>query len=423
MRNTHQRCRPVLPPLLGLFCAFALVPGAAASGYEFDGIGAKAIARGGAVIADDADWTAIYWNPSQLVFVKSREVGAELRGGCSYSKDGNSFSIPLGAGATHNPFDKDRAKAGFIIGSLGVVIPLDEKSAVAAGAYTPLLQGADFKDTAPGDPLVTALDYAGSVAVGVANITYSRRLNDGVSLGLGVNVIYGALASKSTIDWGAFMPVVGGMSQKNEKDADGYGVEGVAGITYRLNDEWKFGAVARSGARVPLKGEEKVYLNGVFQQKSDFTMPVHHPPTTGIGAAWQARRDLKLTLDFAQTWWKLFSNALTYDDPGGLLNSSGKTYHWKNSYKFRLGAVKRVDEKNEIEAGYAFDTPAIDGRTIDFSTTIDVPMHRFSAAWTRAWKPLETTLGALAGAGRRTAENVDYSLKGWYIIGEARYRF
>jgi len=128
-------------------------------------------------------------------------------------------------------------------------------------------------------------------------------------------------------------------------------------------------------------------------------------------------------LDFAQTWWKPFSNALTYDDPGGLLNSSGKTYHWKNSYKFRLGAVKRVDEKNEIEAGYAFDTPAIDGRTIDFSTTIDVPMHRFSAAWTRAWKPLETTLGALAGAGRRTAENVDYSLKGWYIIGEARYRF
>ncbi len=409
----------------------AAFPGlAAASGYEFDGIGAKAIARGGAVIADDADWTAIYWNPAGLSGVKGREAGLELRGGYSYSKDGNSFTIPLGAGASYSPFGKDRAQAGFVIGSFGAVIPLDGDSAIAAGAYTPLLQGADFRDAAPGDPLVTSLDYEGSVIVGVGNVSYARRLGEKFSAGLGVNVIYGALSAESTIGWGAtagaFVPTlapVAGMAQKNKKEADGYGVEGVAGVTYELNDRWRFGAVARSGARVELKGEEKVYLNGAYRQQSDFEMPVHHPATTGVGAAWRAGNGVKLSCDFTQTWWKAFSNALTYDSPVGLLNSSGKTYHWKNSYKFRLGAVKRLNGKNEVEAGYAFDTPAIDAKSIDFATAIDVPMHRFSAAWTRTWSPFETTLGALAGAGRRTAGGVDYSLKGWYVMGEARYRF
>jgi long-chain fatty acid transport protein len=393
-----------------------------ASGYEFDGIGAKAVARGGAVIADDADWTAIYWNPAGLTGVKAREAGLELRGGYTHSKDGNSFNIPIGGG--YNPFDKTHATAGFVIGSLGAVFPLDDSSAIGAGVYTPLLQGADFKDSAPADPLVTSLDYQGSVILGVANFSYARKLTDKLSGGLGVNAIYGSLSSDSTIGWGAFMP--GGLAnvaQKSEMDGSGYGVEAIGGLTYEISDRVKAGVVARSGARIRLQGQEKVFLNGAFSQQSDFTMPVHQPATTGFGFAWLARADTTITVDLAQTWWKAFSNTLTYDTPGGLLNNAGNTYHWKNSYKYRLGVVRKLSEKTEIEAGYAYDTPAIDSKTIDFSTAIDVPMHRFSAAITHRWSPFETTLGALAGAGRRTTGGVDYALGGWYVIGEARYRF
>lgn len=50
---------------LSLFAAALAAPAAAgASGYEFDGIGARSMARGGAVIADAADWSAVYWNPA-----------------------------------------------------------------------------------------------------------------------------------------------------------------------------------------------------------------------------------------------------------------------------------------------------------------------------------------------------------------------
>ena len=74
------------------------------SGYEFDGIGAKEVIRGGASIADCSGWTCIYWNPANIGFEKeagSKEIGIELRGGGMTIKDPNSFTV-LGSA----PFDK-----------------------------------------------------------------------------------------------------------------------------------------------------------------------------------------------------------------------------------------------------------------------------------------------------------------------------
>ncbi len=425
MKHRTYRRSFLLPACLAL-TGFLFQSFAFASGYEFDGVGARSVARGGAVIADVSDWTAIYWNPAGLAGAAAPEAGLELRAGKMYTKDGNSFNIP---NVSPSPFDKNRVTSGFVLGSFGVAVPLDAKSAIGAGVYTPLLQGADFKDTAPGNPVATSLDYKGNVATGIFNISYARKLTEKLTAGLGLDAIYGYLKADSEIAWGPALAsnpataFLANKTQKNNSTADGVGLEGVGGVNYVVNDRWKVGAVVRTGARINLKGEEKVYLNGGFVQKSDFEYPVHHPATTGIGAAWLAAKDLTVTCDLAQAWWKGFSSARTYDTSGGLLNSNGNTYHWFNSVKFRLGAVKKLSEKYDVMGGYAFDTWAIDRHSIDFATAIDVPMHRFTAAVTRKWQPVEATLGALAGSGRRTSAGVDYSLKGWFITGEVKYKF
>ena len=63
----------------------AALPGyARASGYEFDGVGARAVARGGAVTAAATDWTAIYWNPAGLAAAGERHLEwRRARGGCT----------------------------------------------------------------------------------------------------------------------------------------------------------------------------------------------------------------------------------------------------------------------------------------------------------------------------------------------------
>ncbi len=134
----------------------AALPGyARASGYEFDGVGARAVARGGAVTAAATDWTAIYWNPAGLAAAGERHLGVEARAGRMYTKDGNSFNV-----LTTNPFDKRRISSGFFFGSAGAVIPLTDDSAIGTGIYTPLMQGSDFSDTsALPTALADSLDY------------------------------------------------------------------------------------------------------------------------------------------------------------------------------------------------------------------------------------------------------------------------
>lgn len=398
--------------------AAAWLPGpASASGYEFDGVGARAVARGGAVIADAADWTAIYWNPANLTDVQRRQAGLELKAGRSYTHDGNSFDV----GGTGAIFTKKSNDSSFLFGSAGAVAPLKDGSALGFGVYLPLLQGADFSDSRSLSPAFSGIDYKGHLGIAVANVSYARRLTDRLSGAVGLNLVYGALSSD--LNLGYYMPGPTPDTLERKLEGDGFGVEGVLGAKYRVSDRLSLGAVFRSGARVGIKGAAKasdVYLGS---ESTDFRFLLKQPPTSGVGAAWKYRRDLVFTCDFTQTWWRGFSNKTTYASQGTLLYDTPNTLDWRNSYKFRAGALWNYGTGTDLMLGYAYDTPAIDAASLDFSTSVDVPMHRVSAAVSHRWGDIEGTLAGLGGYNTRTAGGVHYSLGGWYFLGEAKYTF
>lgn len=404
-----------------LFGLISPVP-AVASGYEFDGVGARSIARGGAVIADAADWTAIYWNPANLAGVKRREAGLELKGGLSKTRDGNSFNV----GGTGGIFSKKKTDSSFFFGSAGSVVPLNEDSALGVGLYLPLLQGSKFKDNHPLNAAFNSIDYEGSAVIGVGNISYARRLTEKFSGAVGLNVIYGRLKSDMTLDYTLILPgpiVVGPDVLTQDMEAGGYAVEAVFGGKYELTDRLAAGAVFRSGAKVKLKGEANAVSNQLGTEKSDMEFTLKQPPTSGVGLAWKNGGRWTFTADFTQTWWRGFSNAIDYKTPGTILTDTSNTFDWKTSYKYRLGALWKYNERTDFMAGYAYDTPAIDGGSIDFSSAIDVPMHRFTAAASRRWGDFEGTLAALYGQNSRNANGVNYRLGGEYLIAEGKYRF
>lgn len=397
-----------------------------ASGYEFDGIGARAVARGGAVIADATDWTAIYWNPANLPGA-ARQAGLELRAGNMISHDGNSFNSPVAQipipGLSADKFSKTRNSPSFVLGSAGGVVPLNPRSAIGFGVYVPIMQGVKFKDT---DNLgkYNKFKADGYAALAVTNVSYASQFADKFSAGAGLDVIYAKLKSKTVSDF-ASNPLISAPDVVESKlDGHGVGLEGVFGLKYKQNDELAYGLVFRTGSKFDIKGDASFHsAAGIPAESSDFTLHFKHPPTSGAGAAWKAKRNLTLTGDITQTWWKGFSNKTSYDTPGQILADTGNTYKWVNSVKFRAGALWNYDERTDFMFGYAFDTPAIDKNSLDFSTAIDVPMHRFSAAATRKYGAFDWTLGALAGGGSRTAGGVHYSVKGWYVMSEVSYRF
>lgn len=394
--------------LLGLSPACAL-----ASGYEFDGVGARAVARGGAVIADAPDWTAIYWNPANLTGVKSREAGLELKAGKSYMRDGNSFNT----GVAGNTFSENKVDSSFMMGSLGAAVPLGEDAALGVGVYIPLLNGTEFSDANAANPLVKDMDFEQSASVMVGNVSFARKVSDKTSLAVGFNALRGAMESEANSTTAL------GVSVK-EHEASGFGMEGVFGIRHEISDTLAVGAVARTGADVVLRGDaEASAILGAAAESSDFDFTLRLPPTTGIGAAWKYRPGLTFTCDLTQTWWAGFPSELTYSTPGAQLVNRTNTYDWRNSFKFRAGALWNYSEVTDFMAGYAYDTPAMDAGSLDLSAAIDVPMHRFSAAASRRWGDFEGTLAGLVGYNSRNAGGVNYRLGGWYLIGELKYKF
>lgn len=404
-------------------CAWGIVlamNGAAwAAGYEFEGVGARHVAKGGAAIAASNDWTAVYWNPGNLSAATqdgTRELGLEVFGGEAHAEDSNSLSNLPGIGAV---FDDRDVRSPYVLAALGGAFPVGTRGAVGFGFYTPLLQGADFNDTAGG----LSLDFENAAGLLVWNVSGSVEVTDRFAAGAGVNVLYGRIENRSTV---TNFPLAGNTID-TDLEADGYGLEAVVGLRYEATDRLRLGAVYRSGSDVSLSGEATVNNTAnafLADERSELTFDLRHPPTAGIGAAYRATDRLDVSLDVNRTFWGRFSNATQYDTNGTFLVDSSNSFNWRNTWKLRAGAEFRVTEETNVLAGYSFDQPALDERSVDLSTAINTYMHNLSAGVAHRWgSKLETILGLLYGTGTRDEGNNSYKLSGWQAMFENRVRF
>ncbi|MCB4757024.1 MAG: outer membrane protein transport protein [Elusimicrobia bacterium] len=404
-------------------CGLALFVGGVCfgAGYEFEGVGARQVARGGAAIADADDWTAIYWNPGNIVKATKKsgsELGIELFGGEAYLKDSNSLSSLPGLGAI---FNKDKNHYVSYLGAVGMLMPIGNKVGIGSGFYTPLLQGAKFKNTAETVPPV-GLNLKNSVAILTWNVSGSYLFTPQWSAGAGLNVLYGRLTSKITVD-NYLLP---GNTITNKSKGDGVALEGVFGLRYDPRREVSLGAVYRTGSDLDVKGKANVDNTSDLlpDERSDFSYDLRHPPTWGIGGAYRPHQKLTVTLDYDRTLWHRFISNVHYDTPGALIVNGPNTFQWRDSWKLRLGARYGLTEKTELLGGYSYDAPAMDEGSIDLATSLDVPMNRFSAGVAHRWREnFESILSVVGGSGHREAAGVNVRLSGYQVMLETRFTF
>lgn len=386
------------------------------SGYEFEGIGAREVSRGGAAIADSADWTAIYWNPANItraVDEKKADVGLELFGGQAHAKDSNSLSSLVGP-----VFSKDKLDSNFILGALGGVMKLTDRVGIGAGFYTPLLQGVDFSDDSA---FGNHLHYKGSAGILTWALEAAMKVTDKLSAGAGVDVLYGKLTSDSTL---SNFPIAGSTAHSRQS-GDGAAVEGIFGLRYQPNPQWAIGGVYRTGADVGIKGDARFDSTSPFipSEATKFRYELRHPPTTGLGVSYKPDDKWSFDTDFTQTYWHRFSNAFTYQNQGAIFSNTANTFHWRDSWKLRFGMGVWATEKTELLAGYSYDKQALDPGSVDFATTVDVPMNRVYAGASHRWsEKWETTLGGVYGAGKRSEATATFHLSGWQVMLESRLR-
>jgi len=413
-----------------------------AGGYEFGGLGSRALSMGGAYIGLADDWTASYWNPAGLAQLEGAGAGIDflsthptLRGSDSFA---NLPPTPQTAekykytkdmfinysGMEPDQFNKTSTNYHFYQPQgLGGYMTFPEFT-VGLTVYSPMGYYSDWNDTLSyGMGSIYAKNYQQLVIV-ETQLTISREIFDGLYAGAGIALLYDRIERKAEKD----VSNSGILDYDYDFDLknDGYGAEGSFGLLYKISDIISAGAVYRTGSTVKMTGNTSSSLSfmGLDEDTND-TYKFRHPPTWGVGLAITPIMDeLILTADFQQTMWSFYRTNVQYDQEGVLLQSSSYDEDWSDSNRYRVGAEYMLKPTWAVRAGFFFDESPLPAKAVSLAHIADVDRKNitFGTGFEIAQGLTADAVGAVAW-GDRTAEGADYEQRLWAVGLDLNYIF
>jgi len=394
-----------------------------AGGYEWAGLGSRAQSMGGAFIGKSDDWTAIYWNPAGLTQLRGSGGGFEFASAHPMIQDGSSMSNFL-VGSMDTRYQLDT-----FANYLGTEPPRFNKETVgynfyfpagaggywhcgdwsmAVGFYTPAGYYVDWDDTIGYGPGTISASLFQELGIRVGNFSLAREVSDTVSIGAGMNLLFGSIdyeAKKSVAGLGP-----GDYQWGYDSDCDGLGAEGVFGIMKKVNKKLSVGAVYRTGGIISMEGDAATYLtlSGLTEQ-SDFTQKFRHPSTYGVGLAYQATPKLAFTGDWQRTNWSEFGVDVDYKTEGLALTDKDYSADWRNSNRYRAGFEYKPVAKWALRGGYFFDQSPLAGKSVSLSNVVGVDRHNVTLGiGHEVRKNLRLDLVYLYAWGHRRVDGVHY---------------
>jgi long-chain fatty acid transport protein len=245
-------------------------------------------------------------------------------------------------------------------------------------------------------------DFAGRYSiqnVEMANVgitpSFAYKVNEQLSLGVGVSAIYTTLEQDIAIN----TPGAGDGQAKFE-DLDDWGYQGILGLTYQLSTDTMLGVVYRSEADVELDGDIKIKGLPVAPPKQSVDLEWTNPQWLEVGLRHQL--DPEKTLMFNVGWqdWSEFSeNKVTMSDAGV---AEIIDRNWDDTYHVGAAYIQRLDPEAFYTLGISYESSPVKDkhRTFDF--------------------PVDEMVKLASSYGWKGKNNFNYSVGATlYLIGDA----
>jgi long-chain fatty acid transport protein len=230
----------------------------------------------------------------------------------------------------------------------------DLKLGLGIGSY--MGAGLDYGDSWAGRY------YAEKVSLTTAaiNPTVGYRVNPWLSIGGGVNIVYGDITAQTAINT---VEPGDGRLKYNTSDM-GYGF--TAGVLFEVSPQTRFGVTYISEVQLNFKDEPKfqnisgsgiealLRASGVLD--SDLKINWNLPQQVALGVYQEVTQDLALVATVNWQDWSRFGSA-ELSVPDG--NTDSTKLQWKDTYHVGLGAYYRVAEPWLLMVGWAYDTSPI----------------------------------------------------------------
>ncbi len=372
---------------------------AMAAGFGLNSQSATGIGRafsGDAAIGDNASILAR--NPAGLALFDAKSLSL----GLTYADIDIEISDPV-----LNPGNKqlsgiDDAGGGKVIPNIFYIQPVGEQWAFGFGAFTNFGTGSDTfslegaPDLLIGKTEITTINF---------NASGSFRINEHVSLGAGIDMIYGSgeLRRDSSI---------ASIETLLNVEASGWAFGGIIGALYEINDNHRFGISYRFSPEIAVSGDVDLLtpVGGVPQFSYD-QLEVPLPDIFQFAGFHQLSDHWAVHYTAQWTGWSAFDAITGIDGETGsgvaIADRELKEYGWKDSWLFSIGGTYTINSSWTVRAGYMRDNGVID--EIDSLSIPDSTRNWYTAGLGYHLSPKSTLDFALAFV---RGEEVDVSEAG-----------
>jgi long-chain fatty acid transport protein len=353
--------RNITNRLIGIIVLSALVVGVMfAGGYQLNEQGARAVGMGGAFVATASDPSAIYFNPAGLAF----QSGMNVLGGINFIVPSTSYS----------PVSGSFMQSGSISTNSQVFTPfniygsyqVNDQIVVGLGIYNPFGLGTQWPNlwgktipTAPfyGNYLGSYLAINSSIATYYFNPTIAYKINNDLSIGLGVSYVYATVDMTKSIPLGlvappAYFQLLNGLNGNMELKGTGNGFNANLGIIYKPIDKLSLGLSYRITTKIDFSGN-LTYTNmnalapGFPNGTGTATLPL--PGNLYFGAAYMLSPDLRIEANFQYVQWSSYDKLqLNLPAPAGTVIYAK---NWTDEPLLRIGVEYSLDQSWTVRAG------------------------------------------------------------------------
>jgi long-chain fatty acid transport protein len=336
--------------------SLVLLPGLAfGNGFAINEQGAKAVAMGGAFVAQADDPTGVYYNPAGIVQLGGTQVSLGISAILPDASFESSTNDPIfrhtSPGQTTGVEDNT-----FYIPNAYITQKYNDRLSFGLGLFSNFGLMTEWPEDwagrfIPGGVKAELTTYS-------VNPVVAFKPVDRVSLAVGPVLQYFDFTLKSK-------QFTGGPELDAKFEGNDWNWGWNVGLLVWITDNLKFGASYRSEVKHDIKNGNLEFSPNIpgFPDtgiSTDFDTPAIG--YLGVAYTWSA-----LTVEFDAQWtdWSTFNKlAASFDQPVAGQSSLTVQEDWKDAWAYRFGAQYKLNEYLDLRAGIIFDASPIPDKSV-----------------------------------------------------------
>lgn len=313
------------------------VQSARAEGFALQDWSARGAALAGGIVARGGDASAVAYNPAAITELEGTQIMA----------GGEIISLFNTIVKTNGTDDRSEGKLYFAPHGY-VTHKLNDSVSLGLGIYSRYGLGNDHGNWGAGSQLMRHIELLTSSVTPV--IAY--KVTDKLSVAAGLEIMGGIVEYDTSL-----------MNLKGDAVDFGYNLS----AHYRFNEQWKAGFTYRSHVTLGFEGDMKPAIGGTYSGEAD----LHTPDSYTFALAYYPTEKLSFEGQVQyNTWSRYHSLAISSTAPGAF-SYVYQPKNWDDTWLFSLSGEYDWNEWLTLRAGASYETSPVDPKYADFIAPVN----------------------------------------------------